>query len=1081
MINNAYTRAFFSLLIIVSLCLMNVNTVLADDPIPPTATPEPTAEPPVAEPTPTTDETPENGEQGPAGEDAADVSLFSQVPENTELVVLDENGEAVPLATNEAIDIILETDPMWCPAGVLPGGPGCTSNFASITLLINNMISNTNAYDQAGVIYFTSNPGASFTLTTTTLGSGDFNQLRDNNLVLQGGWNGLTGSNATFTGQTNFGTNSLTIGTTGNPWLGDITLNNFSFSGVSSTNAVTVYTTSGDIILNNVDVSQQSGGDFTANLVSSSGDITVQNGSTFDGDNTGSDTNQGFNASTGTGTITITGTAANPITFTDAKGNGTGTNYNGATLSAPVVILTYVTATENDRNGIYITNANTVTLNNVVAGNNSDGNGTNPPGSNNSIGSGVFIQGVAGGTDVNINGGFFANNERYGIEVVSGDVTIISSPTYGTGSNSNGYGTIGPNNAPDLNVPANMTVEATSSAGAIVTFSVSASDMEDNPDPAPSCNRVSGSLFPIATTTVTCTVTDSWGVTTTDSFTIRVRDTTGPALTLPANIIREATGANGAAVTYTASATDLVDGPRSISCTPASGSTFGIGTVTVNCWSVDTRFNFSFGSFTVSVRDTTPPVLNLPANIIVEATSAAGALVTYSATATDIVNGSRSVACSPASNTIFPLGTTTVNCSATDSANNTSTGSFTVTVQDTTGPALTLPANSTHEATSAAGATVTYSTSATDIVSGSVAVTCSPLSGSTFPLGTTTVNCSATDNANNTSTGSFTVTVQDTTGPALTLPANSTHEATSAVGATVTYSASATDIVSGSVAVTCSPLSGSTFPLGTTTINCSATDNANNTSTGSFTVTVQDTTAPIISKPDDVYATTLNLARAKVGYQAPSTTDIVDGTGVATCLPTSRSVFDVGKTTVTCTAVDAHGNVAEPVTFIVTLESIEASNGNAFILVTGGEVIDLDCNTRVVIDGIKVLFHNLCEEQASIRSLDTKSLPGALPAGMTFVTGVDIVVLDGNKQVNPLPANAGIEMHFSASGKDNFAVLFWNGGEWIEITQSLPESGVTDALETDAVNELYRIVSTGKGLFKSLTTEDTGTFILVKK
>ena len=1002
MINNAYTRAFFSLLIIVSLCLMNVNTVLADDPIPPTATPEPTAEPPVAEPTPTTDETPENGEQGPAGEDAADVSLFSQVPENTELVVLDENGEAVPLATNEAIDIILETDPMWCPAGVLPGGAGCTSNFASITLLINNMISNTNAYDQAGVIYFTSNPGASFTLTTTTLGSGDFNQLRDNNLVLQGGWNGLTGSNATFTGQTNFGTNSLTIGTTGNPWIGDITLNNFSFSGVSSTNAVTVYTTSGDIILNNVDVSQQSGGDFTANLVSSSGDITVQNGSTFDGDNTGSDTNQGFNASTGTGTITITGTAANPITFTDAKGNGTGTNYNGATLSAPVVILTYVTATENDRNGIYITNANTVTLNNVVAGNNSDGNGTNPPGSNNSIGSGVFIQGVAGGTDVNINGGFFANNERYGIEVVSGDVTIISSPTYGTGSNSNGYGTIGPNNAPDLNVPANMTVEATSSAGAIVTFSVSASDMEDNPDPAPSCNRVSGSLFPIATTTVTCTVTDSWGVTTTDSFTIRVRDTTGPALTLPANIIREATGANGAAVTYTASATDLVDGPRSISCTPASGSTFGIGTVTVNCWSVDTRFNFSFGSFTVSVRDTTPPVLNLPANIIVEATSAAGALVTYSATATDIVNGSRPVACSPASNTIFPLGTTTVNCSASDTRGNTSTGSFTVTVQDTTGPALTLPANSTHEATSAAGATVTYS-------------------------------------------------------------------------------ASATDIVSGSVAVTCSPLSGSTFPLGTTTVNCSATDNANNTSTGSFTVTVQDTTAPIISKPDDVYATTLNLARAKVGYQAPSTTDIVDGTGVATCLPTSRSVFDVGKTTVTCTAVDAHGNVAEPVTFIVTLESIEASNGNAFILVTGGEVIDLDCNTRVVIDGIKVLFHNLCEEQASIRSLDTKSLPGALPAGMTFVTGVDIVVLDGNKQVNPLPANAGIEMHFSASGKDNFAVLFWNGGEWIEITQSLPESGVTDALETDAVNELYRIVSTGKGLFKSLTTEDTGTFILVKK
>src|SRR5204863_4070001 len=137
------------------------------------------------------------------------------------------------------------------------------------------------------------------------------------------------------------------------------------------------------------------------------------------------------------------------------------------------------------------------------------------------------------------------------------------------------------------------------------------------------------------------------------------------------------------------------------------------------------------------------------------------------------------------------------------------------------------------------GATVTYTATAADLVSGSVAVTCAPPSGSTFALGTTTVTCMATDTHSNTAAGSFTVTVQDTTPPALSLPAPITAEATSASGATVTYTATATDLVSGSVPVTCSQASGSTFALGTTTVSCSASDTHGNTAYGSFTVTVR--------------------------------------------------------------------------------------------------------------------------------------------------------------------------------------------------------------------------------------------------
>ena len=155
----------------------------------------------------------------------------------------------------------------------------------------------------------------------------------------------------------------------------------------------------------------------------------------------------------------------------------------------------------------------------------------------------------------------------------------------------------------------------------------------------------------------------------------------------------------------------------------------------------------------------------------------------------------------------------------------------------TTPLTLTLPPGQTVEATGPDGATVTYTVSASDAQDGTLTPSCSPASGSVFPLGTTPVNCSVTDSGGHTATGSFTVTVQDTTPPSLNLPGNITVQA--GKPAAVTYpAATATDLVDGSVPVNCSPGSDSTFALGTTQVNCSATDAHHNTATGSFTVSV---------------------------------------------------------------------------------------------------------------------------------------------------------------------------------------------------------------------------------------------------
>lgn len=409
-----------------------------------------------------------------------------------------------------------------------------------------------------------------------------------------------------------------------------------------------------------------------------------------------------------------------------------------------------------------------------------------------------------------------------------------------------------------------LIAEATGPDGARVTFNTGDSEDDDGRPGSGGCSPAPGSTFPLGETTVSCP---------SGNFTISVVDTTAPSLTLPADITTTATGPAGAEVTFTATASDLVDGSVAVNCTPASGSTFALATTTVNCSASDSRGNLSTGGFQVTVTaEPTPDAID----ITVEATGPAGAVATF-----NLGNdgGGRPITCSPASGSTFPLGNTLVSCN--------SGQSFTVAVVDTTAPALTLPSNITVEATGPSGATSTFTATATDLVDGSIAVSCAPSSGSAFALGATTVSCSASDAHGNASSGSFTVTVTDTTPPTLNLPAAITAEATGPSGAAVPFSATATDLVDGSVPVNCTPSSGSTFALGATTVSCFATDAHGNTSSGSFTVTVVDTTPPDITSvtvsPHTIWPPNGKLVTATVTVNVA---DVVDP------LPTVR-IYDV--------------------------------------------------------------------------------------------------------------------------------------------------------------------------------------------
>ncbi len=240
--------------------------------------------------------------------------------------------------------------------------------------------------------------------------------------------------------------------------------------------------------------------------------------------------------------------------------------------------------------------------------------------------------------------------------------------------------------------------------------------------------------------------------------------------------------------------------------------------------------------------DNTAPVLDLPADITEEATGPDGANVEFSVSATDEDPANPEVSCDYNSGDLFPLGLTTVNCSATDTANNEATGSFTITVEDTTGPEITVP-GTVNDSTTGTSTPVSYVVTANDLVDGNVSVNCTPASGSGFAVGTTTVNCSATDSENNSSEAFFDVIVvytetPDTVAPVISGTPEGASATTTGTSTVVTYDEpTAEDNVVGVVDVTCVPPSGSLFPVGVTTVNCTATDGSN-TATTTFDVVV---------------------------------------------------------------------------------------------------------------------------------------------------------------------------------------------------------------------------------------------------
>lgn len=264
-----------------------------------------------------------------------------------------ETSGSESLASVAEAETLFSGDPMWCPAGVLPGGAGCTASFASFTGP-TGLIAALEAgatYAGAGTIY------VSWDYSVSEWIHIDYGNIALTDLVFQGGWNFTSNSvvgETTFSKEINF-YDWGGYGTPGSLTINDINVNGLAADGLGIYNSDDI--TTANVILNNVTVANQDGGAF----IETTGSVTVNNSEFVDN----------FGGSLGIsspgGTVTI-----NNSRFDNS-------NYDGIDIYTDGnVILNNVITNGNSYDGIYITGyddyyAGSVSVNGGTFTNNGDG------------------------------------------------------------------------------------------------------------------------------------------------------------------------------------------------------------------------------------------------------------------------------------------------------------------------------------------------------------------------------------------------------------------------------------------------------------------------------------------------------------------------------------------------------------------------------------------------------------------------------------------------------------------------------------------------------------------------------------
>lgn len=529
--------------------------------------------------------------------------------------------------------------------------------------------------------------------------------------------------------------------------------------------------------------------------------------------------------------------------------------------------------------------------------------------------------------------------------------------------------------APSISCPSNVSASTTGCDPATVNVGT--------PTAGPTGVSVSGQRsdggaltdpYPVGVTTITWTASDSGGraATCTQTVTVTSDDTEAPSITAPADVTTttalDAVGSCGVVIGESELgqpiATDNCTVNVSRSGVP-SGNFFPVGTTVITYTATDGAGNTATATQNVTVVDG-PPVIFAPPDASYVCLSEVPAADPSQAFGPDvIVNGSPQPgppadSCSAVTVTVSESSTgagslaspkiITRTFTATDTGGHAASAVQTITVTDPTPPTITAPADATYACPSEVPAANPSQATASDNCAAPTVTVIESNNGGSGSVASPRVitrTFTATDAAGNTATATQLITVADGIAPTVTAPAATTASANSSCQAPipdVTAGSSASDNC-GSVTVSQSPAAGTPVGLGTHQITVTATDAAGNSSTATTSVTVSDTTAPVLSCPANIVVTlppNTSATSMAVNFATPTATDNCSTPTVTTSVA-SGSVFPVGTTAVTATATDAATNSSScsftvtvlydfsgffsPVSNLPTLNTVNAGRG----------------------------------------------------------------------------------------------------------------------------------------------------------
>ncbi len=316
----------------------------------------------------------------------------------------------------------------------------------------------------------------------------------------------------------------------------------------------------------------------------------------------------------------------------------------------------------------------------------------------------------------------------------------------------------------------------------------------------------------------------------------------------------------------------------------------------------------------------------------------------------------------PPSGYNFPLGTTTVTSTATDTMGNSNTCTFTVTViQNTNPPVIShCPSSIAICASNGCGSMpdVASQVQATSSAGGSVVVS-QDISPGTTLCSDTNVTFTVSDACGNSTNCAVPVILVDCSSNCFQVQCPSNIVVVSCTNVPVLYQPTVTDCCS-NWTVVCSPTNGSYFSPGTTnTVYCLATDPCGHSNSCEFTVTVLQPTAVFLC-PSNIVVDCTNDSGRVVNFPT-----VIGAVGTPQFSPPSGSTFLIGTTPVSCTATDTCGNVSTCV-FDVTVRGygnaighwVRSNCGNGPL--TQGNVIAVDQNGNTFVGGVFSGTTNFC-------------------------------------------------------------------------------------------------------------------------